>query len=119
MLNLKHCRWLIVAILVITLDRLSKVFAKTYLVLHEPLPVMPSFNLTLTYNKGAAFSFLNSASGWQTIVLGSIAIIVVIALFIWMIRLPQKSRLLPFALSLIIGGALGNLWDRIESGHVT
>ena len=111
-------RWLWIAIVVIGLDRLTKQMAEEYLNAYSALNVMPGFNLTLSYNKGAAFSFLDQAAGWQMWFLGGVAVAVVIAIIIWLLRLSSRDRWVSIALSLVVGGALGNLWDRISYGHV-
>ena len=111
-------RWLWIAVVVFALDRVSKHLAEINLNAYSPLEVMPGFNLTLSYNKGAAFSFLDQAAGWQMWFLGGVAAIVVIAIIIWLLRLPFRDRWVSVALSLVVGGALGNLWDRINYGHV-
>lgn len=111
-------RWLWVSVVVFFLDVISKYFALHFLTEYEPYPVVPFFNLTLAYNKGAAFSFLNSASGWQTWFFGGLAIVISAGIVIWLKRLSYQQRWLSIALALIIGGALGNLFDRIYYGHV-
>ncbi len=110
--------WLWVTVIVLILDRLTKYFALQYLPPYAEVPVFKYFNLTLAYNKGAAFSFLNSASGWQIWMFGVIALLVSIGLLIWLARLSSRQRWLCIALTLIIGGALGNLSDRFLYGHV-
>ncbi|MEO8965896.1 MAG: signal peptidase II [Gammaproteobacteria bacterium] len=111
-------RWLWLTVVVLVLDRVSKYFALEYLPPYSEVPVFPHFNFTLAYNKGAAFSFLNSASGWQAWMFGCIAAVVSIAILIWLYRLSSKQRWLCIALTLIVGGALGNLSDRILYGYV-
>ena len=111
-------RWLWVTVITVLLDRLTKYLAQKYLLAFYALPIVPGFNLTLSFNKGAAFSFLNSASGWQVWFFGGIATVVSAGIIIWLSRLSSRDRLVGIALSLIIGGALGNLWDRISYGHV-
>lgn len=111
-------RWLWLSIMVIALDRITKMLAITYLEFLEPLRILPIFNLTLAYNKGAAFSFLHSASGWQHVLLGGLAIIVSLMIIIWLSQLSVSDRLANVALCLILGGALGNAWDRVLYGHV-
>ncbi len=111
-------RWLWVTLLVILCDRVSKYLALYYLPPYAQVPVFQHFNLTLAYNKGAAFSFLDSANGWQTWLFGAIAILVSIGLLIWLTRLSFRQRWLCIALALIIGGALGNLSDRFLYGYV-
>ena len=111
-------RWLGVSLVVIILDQLSKVIANTQLVYAEPLPVLPSFNLTLLYNRGAAFSFLSDAGGWQRWFFVTVSIIAAVLLTIWLRKLKPGQWLLALALSLVIGGAVGNLIDRLWLGHV-
>jgi len=103
---------------VIAFDQLTKFLAERLLVMHQPVPVLPSFNWMLTYNPGAAFSFLAGAGGWQRwffLVLGSL---VSIALIIWLTRLRPEEKRLALALALILGGAIGNLIDRAWLGQV-
>jgi signal peptidase II len=92
--------------------------AEHFLSLYQPLPVMPSFNLTLMYNQGAAFSFLSDAGGWQRWLFALIAFAVSVALLWWLKRLDRREKRLAIALALILGGALGNLIDRLLLGHV-
>lgn len=110
-------RWLWITAIVLILDRFSKTFAEQYLSAYTPLAITPGFNLTLSYNKGAAFSFLDQVPG-QTWIFGTIAVIVSIAIVVWILRLSWRNYCICIALSLIVGGALGNLWDRIAYGHV-
>jgi len=109
--------WVWVTAIVIILDRFSKHFAEEYLSFSSPVAIIPGFNLTLSYNKGAAFSFLDKMPG-QTWMFGTIAFLVSVGLLIWLLRLSCRQYWLCIALSLIVGGALGNLWDRITYGHV-
>jgi len=111
-------RWLWVTIIVVILDRLTKSLAQKYLIAYTALPVWSFFNLTLVYNKGAAFSFLSSASGWQAWLFGGIAIAVTVFILQWLYRLSYQERWVSIALTCIAGGALGNLSDRILYGHV-
>jgi signal peptidase II len=111
-------RWLWVTVIVLLLDRVTKYFAYNYLLAYYPLSVFPGFNLTLSFNKGAAFSFLNSESGWQVWFFGVIAFVVSLGILVWLARLSSRERWVSIALCLIVGGALGNLWDRISYGHV-
>ncbi len=82
------------------------------------LALLPFLNLTLSYNAGAAFGFLNEASGWQNIVFVSVAVIAAVFILQWLRRLSSHERALATALCLILGGALGNLTDRLHYGHV-
>ena len=112
-------RWLWISALVIALDLLTKWLALNQLQLHQRLPIIDGlFSFTLAFNPGAAFSFLASASGWQRWFFTAVAVGVSAMLLVWMARLPRSKRLEPIALALILGGALGNLYDRIMHGHV-
>lgn len=110
--------WLLLAGLIIGLDQLTKHLAIQYLELYRPNEVLSWFNLTLAHNTGAAFSFLAGGSGWQRWFLTVVAVVICGVLLIWLWRLPHRARLLPTALSLVIGGAIGNLIDRIRFGYV-
>ncbi|MFN3582223.1 MAG: signal peptidase II [Pseudomonas sp.] len=112
-------RWLLVSVLVVALDLLTKWFAEANLQMYQQVPVIDGlFSFTLAYNPGAAFSFLAGAGGWQRWFFSAIAVAVSIALVVWLYRLPRGKVLEPLALALILGGALGNLYDRIVHGHV-
>jgi signal peptidase II len=110
--------WGWIAVLILLLDQGTKYLAQHYLSLHDPLYVLPFLNFTLAYNTGAAFSFLQSASGWQNILLGIFALIVSCIIVCWLYRLSAKEYWIAIALSFVIGGALGNLWDRFSYNHV-
>ncbi|MET0025580.1 MAG: signal peptidase II [Sedimenticola sp.] len=111
-------RWLWLSAIVIGLDQVSKQLVESSLMLYEVVPVMPFFNLTLAYNEGAAFSFLSDQGGWQRWFFSGLALLVSIILVIWISRLQQRERLIAISLSLIVGGAIGNLIDRVLHGHV-
>jgi signal peptidase II len=111
-------KWTWIAVLVIILDQLTKQLATSYLNYAEPVAVMPLFNLTLVHNTGAAFSFLSQAGGWQRWFFAAIALLVSAGLLLWLKRLSPNKVWEAVALSLVLGGALGNVWDRILLGHV-
>ncbi|MES9956354.1 MAG: signal peptidase II [Sedimenticola sp.] len=111
-------RWLWLSAIVIGLDQVSKQLVESSLMLYEAVPVMPFFNLTLAYNEGAAFSFLSDQGGWQRWFFSGLALLISIILVIWISRLQQRERLIAISLSLIVGGAIGNLIDRLLYGHV-
>jgi signal peptidase II len=111
-------RWLWISVLVLILDRVTKAAVLKHLTAYTAVPVMPSFNLTLQYNTGSAFSFLDNASGWQIWMFGGIAIAVSLAILVWLKRISASQKWLSIALTLVIGGAIGNLWDRFSYGHV-
>ena len=111
-------KWYLLAVLVIVLDQWTKVLALRLLDYGEPLTITGFFNLTLLYNKGAAFSLLSDAGGWQHWLFITIAAVVAVVLAVWLCRLPREARLEPLALALVLGGAIGNLIDRLRLGHV-
>jgi len=111
-------KWLIIAALVIIADQLTKFIAVENLQYQIPVYVMPSFNWFLAYNTGAAFSFLGDAGGWQRWFFIGLAIVVSIVLLIWLRNLKDDRKWEAFSLALILGGAIGNVIDRIYLGHV-
>ena len=111
--------WLWLTVLVFVVDQASKWFFETELSLYQRIVVIPDlFSWTLAYNTGAAFSFLAGASGWQRWLFALIAIVVSAVLVVWLKRLKPGETWLAIALALVLGGALGNLYDRIVLGHV-
>ncbi|MFN2289316.1 MAG: signal peptidase II [Chromatocurvus sp.] len=106
------------ALLVLLLDQGSKALAQSLLDYARPVPVFSWFNLTLHYNEGAAFSFLSKAGGWQRWLFTVLALVVSLVLAAWIWRLPRQQWLLAIALALVLGGALGNVIDRVLLGHV-
>ncbi|QQD20697.1 signal peptidase II [Venatoribacter cucullus] len=110
--------WLWLALAVFVLDIATKQLAEMLLVYAQPVEILPVLNFTLLYNPGAAFSFLADQSGWQRWFFTAIKLGVSIMLIVWITRLPRTLLWLPAALALILGGALGNLFDRVLFGHV-
>lgn len=108
---------LTLAVIVLVMDLLTKRWVELNLTYGQQIMITEFFNLVLTYNAGAAFSFLSDASGWQRWFLSTIAVIVSV-LIVYLLYKNTTNRLFCLALSLILGGALGNLWDRIMLGHV-
>ena len=111
-------KWLWLSALVVVLDLGSKAIASNYLVLYQPVSVFPGFNWMLAHNQGAAFSFLSSESGWQRWFFSVIALVVSIGIIVWIKRLSSMQTLLAISLALVLGGAVGNLWDRVTLGYV-
>jgi signal peptidase II len=109
--------WLALALAVIFLDQLTKIAVERALDYGDVRPVTGFFNLVLTYNKGAAFSFLANAGGWQDEFLTAIGLGAA-AFILWLLARHGGERLFSFALALILGGALGNVIDRVAYGHV-
>lgn len=103
---------------VLLLDQLTKLWAERALTLYAPVEVTSFFNLTLVYNPGAAFSMFSSAGGWQRWVLSGVAVGVGVLIVGWLARLPRRAVWQVTALGLILGGAIGNLIDRIRLGMV-
>ena len=110
--------WLTLAVVVLVLDQWTKGLAQAQLEYGRPVPIFPVLNFTLHYNSGAAFSFLSGAGGWQRWFLSVVAAVVSVALCIWLARLRRDEWLTGLGLGLVLGGALGNLWDRLLMGYV-
>lgn len=110
--------WLVLSVLAIVIDQWTKHIASTALEYADPQHVIPFLNWTLLHNYGAAFSFLSGAGGWQRYVFIGLAGIVSLVFVFWLMRMPKTQKVLPAALALILGGAIGNLIDRITLGYV-
>ncbi|MDE2197235.1 MAG: signal peptidase II [Gammaproteobacteria bacterium] len=111
--------WLWLSAVVILLDQLSKHVISSHLALYQSVRVLPFFNLVLLHNTGAAWSFLAGASGWQRWFFVLLALAVSMAIIIWLARLPRTGqRWTAAALALVLGGALGNVIDRLWHGYV-
>lgn len=104
--------------LVIVLDQLTKSLIQSTLQLGQVVVVLPVLEITRVNNLGAAFSFLGNASGWQRWLFAILAAAVSVALLLWLRRIDRHARLLASGVALILGGALGNLIDRLRLGHV-
>ncbi len=111
-------KWLWLSLLVVVLDQFSKYVVSDILRLYESVAVLPFFSITLLHNTGAAFSFLAGAGGWQRWLFTGIALVVSVALIVWIKRLPATEKWQAAALSLVLGGALGNVIDRLRFGYV-
>jgi len=110
--------WSWISGLVVVLDQITKYIADSKLDLRVPGEVFPGLNMTLYYNKGAAFSFLSNAGGWQRWFFMAISIAVSLALVYWLRDVDKNRKALAWGLALILGGAVGNLIDRSLFGHV-
>lgn len=110
--------WFGLALLLVLLDQYTKGLASSGLEYGRPERVFSWFNLTLQHNTGAAFSFLSDAGGWQRYLFTALATGMSAVLVIWLCMMPRGQWLLALALALILGGALGNLWDRVALGYV-
>lgn len=110
--------WLAVTAMVILLDWQTKTLATDALELYRPVEVFSWLNITLAHNYGAAFSFLSDAGGWQRWFFVVLASVISLLLLVWLLRLPRQEWLTALGLSMILGGAIGNLLDRIQLGYV-
>ncbi|WP_324744090.1 signal peptidase II [Pseudomonas veronii] len=111
--------WLVLSVLVLVIDQVSKAHFEGSLEMFQQIVVIPDyFSWTLAYNTGAAFSFLADGGGWQRWLFALIAVVVSAVLVVWLKRLGRDDTWLAIALALVLGGALGNLYDRIALGHV-
>ena len=111
-------RWFGISLLVILLDQATKYIAEAQLTPHEPVNLLPFFDWYLTYNTGAAFSLLADAGGWQRWFFTVIAVVISVVITQWVRKLSAAETLTAVSLCLILGGAIGNLIDRILLGHV-
>jgi len=111
-------KWLWLAVLVLVTDLGTKALASALLVYGQPVPVVPMFNLTLLHNTGAAFSLLAGADGWQRWFFVGLALVVSVFLVAWLRRLQARETWTAIAIVLILGGALGNVYDRLMHGYV-
>jgi signal peptidase II len=111
-------RYLWIAVVVVAFDQASKVAALQFLGLHSQVEVLPFLNFTLSFNTGAAFGFLSGASGWQNFFFAAVALVAAAIIFFWLRRLLPSERMVAIALCLILGGAIGNLLDRLFYGYV-
>ena len=111
-------KWTWLSVVMIILDQITKQLASASLNYAEPVAVMPLFNLTLVHNTGAAFSFLAQAGGWQRWFFAVIAVVVSAGILFWLKKLGQDKRWEALGLVLVLGGAVGNLIDRVVYGYV-
>lgn len=111
--------WYVLSLIVIGLDQWTKWLAELKLNFHEPVAVIePILNWTLAYNYGAAFSFLANQGGWQKWFFAGLSLAMSLFLVIYLTRAPRQAKLLNIGLALILGGAIGNLIDRVRIGKV-
>lgn len=111
-------KYLWISLSVIIADQLTKWLASSQLEYHQAVSVFPYFEWYLSHNPGAAFSFLSDAGGWQRWFFTLLAIVISIVLIIWIKKLPSSEKLTATSLALILGGAIGNLIDRLLYGYV-
>ncbi len=111
-------RWLLLALVIALADQVTKWLVLATLDPFETVALVPNVNLTLLFNEGAAFSFLSDAGGWQRWLFTALALAVSGVLTVWLLRLRRSERWLALGLALLLGGAVGNLIDRMLLGHV-
>ncbi|WP_111977827.1 signal peptidase II [Algibacillus agarilyticus] len=111
-------RWIWLTLVILVLDQATKLAVLDSLVLYERINYAPFFNLVYVQNFGAAFSFLADAGGWQRWFFTGIAAAAAILLAYWLYKTPAEQKIIPIGFSLILGGALGNLYDRVAYGYV-
>ena len=111
-------RYMLVSALLVLLDQLSKYWIEANMELHTAIPVSSFFSIVHAHNYGAAFGFLNQAGGWQTVFFASISLLVSVVLIVWLKRIAAIERQLSIALSFVLGGAIGNLLDRLQYNYV-
>jgi len=111
-------RYFVIALIVVLLDQLTKLWVLNSFETFEIVTVLPVFNLTLVFNEGAAFSFLADAGGWQRYIFVSISAVMSIVFVVWLSRVKSHERWLATGLAFLLGGAVGNLIDRVWLGKV-
>ena len=111
-------RFLWISVITVVLDLWSKYAVMDSMALYESVQLAPFFNFTYVHNYGAAFSFLHDSGGWQRWFFTAIAVAVCSVILWWLKQTPKQQKLLPVAFSFILGGALGNVYDRIVHGYV-
>ena len=111
-------KYLTISAAIIGLDQVTKWLMVSLLALYETVAIMPYFNLTMAHNHGAAFSFLAQAGGWQRWFFTVLALVISTVLVVWLAKLKPEAKLEAISLSLVIGGAIGNVIDRICYGYV-
>lgn len=110
--------WLWGSAIIVLLDQATKTAVEAELRLHQTIELLPIFNLTLAHNLGAAFSIFSEASGWQRWFFIALAVVVSFVLIAWLRNLRSGATVEALGISLILGGAWGNLWDRVQLGYV-
>ena len=114
----ENLKWLILTAIIIALDLWTKQIASAELDYARPVEILPFLNFTLLHNPGAAFSFLSDAGGWQRWFFTAISLVASVVFLVWITRLKASEKMLALSLALILGGAVGNLYDRATLGYV-
>jgi signal peptidase II len=111
-------KWLGLSLLAVLLDQITKLWVAHDMQLFQSIEILPYFRLTYVHNTGAAFSFLSEAGGWQRWFFAALALVIGSVIAVWLTRLKAHETLLAVSLSLVLGGAIGNLIDRLAYGYV-
>lgn len=114
----QQSRWLLLVLIVIIIDQITKYVICSYLLPYEPQRILAMLNLTLGYNTGAAFSFLSQSGAWHHWFFMGFGFLMSSVLSVWLLHLAPILRLQAMGISLILGGGIGNLLDRVRLGHV-
>lgn len=117
--NKKAIPWIFLSLFIIALDQITKYLVLCHISRHTVIHLFPFLNFILRFNAGASFSFLGNANGWQIYLLSGVSILVSAILIVWLTRLPRSEWVIALPVSLVLGGAIGNLIDRIRFGYVT
>lgn len=111
-------KWYVISLVIVLLDLWTKSLVSENFYMGERYPILPIFDLTLRHNYGAAFSMFADGDGWQVWFLGGLAGVISVVLALWIARLPKEKWLETLGLCLVLGGAVGNLYDRVTLGYV-
>jgi signal peptidase II len=115
---MKKWVWYFISFIIVIIDQASKYWVSVKLIPYKPIPIIPMLNITPAINSGAAFSFLSTAGDWHRWFFAGFSLIVSIILVVWLWRIPNEDKLQATGISLILGGAVGNLIDRTLQGFV-
>ncbi len=118
-MSIRHAFWFGLSLAIVLIDQLTKWLVIDALTLYQRIPILPIFDLVRLHNTGAAFSFLSDAGGWQHWLFTGVAIVVSLGIVGWLVTLPSEGRrVLGLGLALILGGAIGNMIDRLLYRYV-
>lgn len=117
--NKKAWPWMMLSVVILIADQVTKYLILQHFTDQTILPIFSWLNFILRFNAGASFSFLGNASGWQVYLLSGISITISIILMLWLCRLERREWWVAMPIALVLGGALGNLIDRVRFGYVT
>jgi signal peptidase II len=113
-----NLKWGFLSLVIVVLDQLTKHYALAHLTLYQPIPLLSVLSFTLAFNNGAAFSFLSGDGGWHTVFFVTLTVCITVSVLVYLMRTPAEKKWQGRALALILGGAIGNIVDRIHYGYV-